>query len=208
MYKKNKTLIFVSIIIIFLLVIFILTFSWERTEKDLNVIKIAACPTFYYKINKLNSDNFSVILTNSTSESLKLLESGQVDYAVGGRTLLPYEPRFDFNVIGEGFSFLSDKSKIIYDYQLKNHLIYTDLDLDVLKKNFGDLNYNLVDNIYNYLKDNIVITSWDNTDFDRAEIVHLLKFDNSRIIESRLPTVFCKNICNYAIIDNIKKTVN
>jgi len=208
MIKGNKTLIFISILIVFLFTIFILVFAWEDKKKDLDLIKVAACPTFYYKINKLNSDNFSVILTNSTSESLNMLKLGQVDYALGGRILFPHEPNFEFNVVGEAFSFLSSQSKIVYDYQLLKHSIYTDLDIDILKKNFGDLDYIAVDNVYNHLENNIVVTSWDNTDFSRAEIIHLLKHDNSRIIESRLPTVFCYDKCSYNIIDNIKKAIN
>ncbi len=207
MYKKNKILIFFSIFIVFLFSIFIILIL-EDKEKDSDLVKVVACPSFYYRINKLNSAKFSLILTSSTSESLKILESGQADYAVGGRILYSHEPSFDLSIIGEGFSFLSNKSRIVYNYQLQDHLIYTDLDTDILSKNFGDLNYNIVDDVYKYLEDAIVITSWDNTDFNRAEIVHLLNNDNSRNIKSRLPTVFCQNKCNYDIISNIKKILN
>lgn len=208
MYKKNKSLIFIAILIIFLLAIFIIAFSWESKEENIDPTKIAACPTFYFRINHLDSENFSLILSDSTSESLSMLARGQVDYAVGGRSLLPHEPNFNFSVVGHGFSFLSDQTKVIYDYQLSNIPLYTDLDIEILRENFGDLDYIAVDDVYDYLEDNIVITEWDNSDFNRAEIVHLIRYDNSRVIESRLPTVFCQNICDYSIVDNIKNSIN
>lgn len=209
MFKKYKNLI---IIIISFLILFILFFIFLKNIKEddsYDLVKIATCPTFYSNLSQLNSiDHFSVILTSSTSDSLAMLEKRQVDYALGGRTLMPEEQNFSFEIIGEGFSFLSDRSFSLYDYNLSSHTIYSDINLDVLKANFGDLNYQIVDNIYDYLEDNLIITAWENTDYTQAEIVHLLRFDNSRNIKSRIPIVYCQNTCDNDIIKKIRNIIN
>ncbi len=205
-YKSLIIILFSLIVIIALVLIFS-----KNIENDENhsIIKISACPTFYQFLKKLNNnDNYFIIPTSSTSESLEMLENEEVDYAVGGRILMPGEANFSVVTIGEGFSFLSDKNLVVYDYNLSSYKLYTDLDLDLLRDNFGDLNYEIVDNVYDYLENNIVITSWENTDFNQAAIIHILKADNSRNIKSRLPTVFCKKICNDDIIKNIKNIIN
>lgn len=209
MFKKYKNFIFIIISLLILILILFIIFRNVIEKNNVSLIKIATCPTFYSKLSQLNSSsNYSVILTSSTSASLKMLEDNEVNYALGGRVLMPEEASFSFEVIGDGFSFLSDKTKSIYDYNLVNYTIYSDLNIDLLRANFGDLNYQKVDIVYNYLENNIVITSWENTDYSQSEIVHILKADNNRNIKSRIPIVFCQNICNDDIIKDIKNIIN
>ncbi len=210
MLKKYKNLIFLFLLSVSIFISYFLIFNKNNEETVVDIITIAACPTFYYRLDNLkNNENYSIILTDSTAISLEMLGKRQVDYAVGGREIMPYEPNFNYEAIGEGFSFISNESLVIYDNDLLSYTLYTDLDLDLLRSNFGDLNYEIVDDVYDYLKDNnIIITSWENSDFNRARIVHLLKDDNLRNIKSRLPTVFCQKTCNYDIIDDIKNLMN
>jgi hypothetical protein len=164
--KYHKFIIIIILLIILIILFFILFKSLVKEDKNDSLVRIATCPTFYQFLNQLNNNhNYSVILTSSTSASLAMLEKKYVDYAVGGRKLMPEERNFNFVVVGEGFSFISDKSFFLYDYDLGLYPIYSDLDLDLLKTNFGDLNYQIVDNVYDYLKTNIVMTSWENTDY-------------------------------------------
>lgn len=203
--KKNyfKYFLLFFVIIFFILV---LIFILNKNEK---IVKIAVCPSFYNSLkNGLDKDYYSVILTNSTSESLALLSQKKVDYALGGRILRPEEPRFNYRIIGDGFSFLAFKELTIYDYNLSLYPIFTDLDTNLVKENFGSLDISLVDDVYEYLEAGVIITSWDNTDYSRASIVHLLKVDDSRNLKSRLPIVYCYNNCQKNVVSEIKNIIN
>lgn len=210
MFKNYKNLIFLFLLSTLIFISYYFMLKRSNEENIVDIISIAACPTFYYRLGNLkNNENYSIILTDSTAVSLEMLANLEVDYAIGGREIMPYEPNFNYQAIGEGFSFISNETLVIYDYELSSYLIYSDLDKEILIENFGDLDYNIVEDVYEYLKDgNLIITTWENSDFNKAKIVHLLKADNLRNIKSRLPTVFCQKTCNNDIIENIKNVMN
>jgi hypothetical protein len=200
---KNK-----KIFIIFLIVVIIILFLFFFYNKQKEPYKISVCPTFYnFLNNNLDNEEFLVILTSSTSESLDLLEKKEVDYALGGRVLKPDEKKFNYHIIGEGLSFLSFASLTIYDYDLSRYPIFTDLDIQNIEDLFGKLDIQVVDNVYDYLEKGLIITSWDNTDYSRAEVAHLLRVDGSRNLYSRLPIVYCSKNCPDNVIEKIKKTL-
>lgn len=159
-------------------------------------IKIAACPTCFELAQKVNTEKYEIIRTASTAESLALLESKKVDMIMAGRTLKPSEPRMDHLLVKDGYSFLSDQEVFIYITELKNYDVYTDLNIETLQNIFPVQNIKQVDNIYDYLDQSIVITFWENTDYSRSQIVHLLKDNGDRVELSRRPTIYCPNICS------------
>lgn len=201
--NKNHYLIF-TLVLLMALVIF-----YSNKKEGLEKIKIAVCPSFYETLSQgLNSNDFSVVLTPSTASSLSLLSQGRVDYVLGGRILRPDEPSFNSEIVGQGLSFLAIDQLYIYDYELSLYPIFSDLDPNLLEANFGSLKLSLVDNVYDFLSEGIIITSWDNTDYARAEIVHLLRADDSRNLKSRLPIVYCPSDCKDDIIIKIKNLIN
>ncbi len=158
-------------------------------------IKIAACPTCFALSDKLDTQKYHVIPTESTAQSIALLESGQVDMILAGRTLKPHEPQLDYMVIDEGYSFLSSHEQVVYIDQIKNEPMYTDISPEIITNIFPMQQIEHVDNIYDYLDQGIVITSWENTDYTRAAIVHVLEENGQRERLSRRPTVYCLNVC-------------
>ncbi len=162
---------------------------------DQEKIKIAACPTCFEITKNINTDKYEIIKTASTAESLSLLQERKVDMILAGRTLKPDEPQMDGLLIKEGYSFLSDKEITIYFDQLKNQTIYTDLDIEDIKNVLSLQKIEQVNNVYNYLDKGIVITSWENTDYARAKITHILKTNGERFELSRRPTIYCPHIC-------------
>lgn len=205
----NKKILFITTLSLFIFIVAALIFVFNKEKESSSTVKVATCPTFYESLNKLNNkSDYSIILTSSTGASLAMLRRGQVDYVLGGRILYPNEANFNQQIIGEGFSFLSQRNFSVYDYDLYSYPIYSDLSEDLLRENFGNLDYNIVDDVYDHLNENLVITSWENTDFSRAEIVHLLRVDGSKNIKSRLPIVFCYDKCQNEIVEDIKGVVN
>lgn len=159
-------------------------------------IKVAACPTCYELSKKLDLEKYQVIKTNSTAQSIAFVESEQADMILAGRTLKPDEPRMDKLLIEEGYSFLSNRGATIFIDQLDEYNVYTDLDEQELKEKLSIEKIQTVNNVYEYLDKGIIITSWENTDYDKAEIVHLLEKNGERVKLSRRPTVYCPNVCD------------
>ncbi len=199
---KNK--IIIPLILTIVIVIGFFAFNFNKQNKDQvftgkipvqEKIKIAACPTCYKLSEKLGLEKYQVIKTNSTAQSVALLESGQVDMILAGRTLKSNEPKLDYLLIEEGYSFLSNQEATIFIDQLNNYNIYTDLNVAGLKEKLSIEKIQIVDNVYEYLDRGIIITSWENTDYNKAEFVHLLERNGERVKLSRRPTIYCPNIC-------------
>lgn len=215
MIQKNKiiiTTIFFSTLLF--VVVFFLLFktSLETKNKALpepelskqeEKVRIAVCPTYHEIVKKLDSNNYQIILTNSTAESINFLTKNQTDLILSGRTLKPEEPNMEKAVIGEGYSFLNKNGSTVYINQLKNYNIYTDLESKILEKAFLLEEVQKVDDVYEYLDQGIIITSWENTDYSQAEIVHVLNLDGSRTYLSRRLTLYCARNCNQEKIEAI-----
>jgi hypothetical protein len=154
-------------------------------------IKIAVCPTYHKMAKNINAKEYEFIETKSTAESLNLLKSNNADMVLAGRVLKPSEPKLkSFLVKKEGYSFLSDQGKVVKVRDLNNYEIYTDLDDTLIKKSFPIKKINHVNDVYKFLDKGIVITSWENTDYARAEIIHVLEDSGERTALSRRPTLY------------------
>lgn len=165
--------------------------------------RIAACPTFWdtiYQMDVLGRE------TQSTSESLHLLNRGYVDYVLAGRTPKPWEFQGNYIILWSGYSFLSKQSQTISDEELQTMKFYTDLgDIENIKKIFWIQNVEKVEHVYDYNQGNIIITSWENTDYSKADVVHVLHSNWERYIESRIPILYYRKQCDEKIITHIKK---
>ena len=154
-------------------------------------IKIAVCPTYHKMGKNIDVEEYEFIETKSTAESLNLLKSNDVYMVLAGRVLKPTEPKLKSLLVKkEGYSFLSDQVKVVKAKDLNNYEIYTDLDGALVKKVFSIKKINQVDDVYKFLDKGIVITSWENTDYARAEIVHVLEDSGERVDLSRRPTLY------------------
>lgn len=180
-----------------------LTEEAPKEQKKEEKIKIAACPTFYDMIKKLDAKKYQLIYTDSTAQSVKLLENKRTDFVLAGRTLKPNEPDLEYVVIDEGYSFLSSKSKTVNARELKDYIIYTDLETEQLKRDLMAGKIEKTDSVYKYLDKGIVVTSWENTDYNRAEIVHVLKDNGERLAISRRPTLYCSLSCDKEELTNL-----
>ncbi len=199
---KNRIIILLILTIVIAAVFFAFNFNKQNRNQVFidempaqEKIKIAACPTCYELSKKLSLEEYQIIKTNSTAHSIALLESGQANMILAGRTLKPNEPKLDYLLINEGYSFLSNQETTIFVDQLNDYNVYTDLNAEELKQEFPIEKIQTVNNIYEYLDKGIIITSWENTDYNQAEIVHILERNGERLKLSRQPTVYCPNVC-------------
>ncbi|MDZ7612280.1 MAG: hypothetical protein U5L10_05965 [Candidatus Moranbacteria bacterium] len=178
---KNKIIIPLILIIVIVIGLFIFIDKKENHQSSASLpetqekIKIAACPTCYELSKKLDLEKYQVIKTSSTAQSIALLESGRADMILAGRTLKPNEPQMDYLLIDDGYSFLSNQEITIFVDQLNDYNIYTDLDEKKLKQKFPIAKIQTVDNVYEYLDKGIIITSWENTNYNQAEIIRSIR---------------------------------
>lgn len=158
--------------------------------------RIAVCPTFAdYNLDGLFPD-IELVPTNSTAQSLSMLRDDRVDHVVAGRKLLPHEEYLNFKstiLENVGYSFLSSLVNSITTRDYDGVDFFTDLDVDVLKKELGIKTITKVDDVYAFLDKGVVITSVENTDYTRADLVHVFEADQSRRVRlSRTPILYSK----------------
>ncbi len=153
---------------------------------------VAACPTFHYMLEVLEKEGFDVVKTSSTSESIKLFLKEETDFFISGRRLKPSEPSPFFKILGPGFSLLASHEIVILEEEMEKILFYTDLDLEEILEKFPFLQNNLlkVEDIYEYLNKGVLITSVENTDYRKAEPVHVLGPSGKRSRFSRTPLLY------------------
>lgn len=211
---KNKYILIISISIF---LFFVLVFSSRAgviktlSSKDSLVINnekivIALCPTYYSLADELEKDNFKVIKTSSSAESFALLSDSELDYVLAGRILKPGEGNFSGEFLSfQGYSFLSSYSETIDVSELLNRKIYSDLEQENIKNDLALDNIIFVSDVYSYIDQGLIITSWENTDYSRAEIVHVLEDNGERYSLSRRPILYCQNKCDFNIINKLKK---
>jgi hypothetical protein len=208
--KKKILILSGAIFTVVVLVIFFLGNS-KQTEPMLTTslptkekIKIAACPTCYEADKKLDKEKYEIVPTATTAESATLLARGSVDMLLAGRTLKPSEAAADFLVLTGGYSFLGDKQLNLDINEIKDRTIFTDLDPVELKNNLPDFTFKQVDDVYDYITKGIVLTTWENTDYSRAEIVHVYENNGRRLAMSRRPTLYCPTNCQDEVATDIK----
>jgi len=167
----------------------------NKTKENKKII-LATCPTYYDIAKKIDPENYQIIPTASTAESIYLLLQNKVDMILSGRTLKPEEPKMESLLIEEGYSFLSNYERTIYLNDLKNHIIYTDLNATVIKDIFAVERVFEVNDVYKYLNKGIIVTSWQNTNYHKSEIVHLLDNNGNRVKPSRQLSIYCPKNCS------------
>jgi len=167
-------------------------------------IRIAVCPTFLSLVKDISeSKKYEIILTRSTAESVDLFKNKKVDIILAGRTLKPGEPEMSALVIRDGYSFLGNREITIYNHELAEMIFYTNLDIEKIKDNLPIGKIYKVENVYNYLQKGIVVTSWENTDYNRAKTVHVLKDNGNRLELSRRPTIYFPEVYRQEVQDII-----
>ena len=155
-------------------------------------IKIAACPTCIDSVGTIEDERYEIVPTASTAESLQLLRYEEVDMILAGRTLKPGEAKMEAIVLEQGYSFLSKEGGFLYRDELHDQTFYTDLKKEEIEKKIALETIQEVEDVYEYIDQGIIITSWENTDYGRAKIVHIKErmgngwqyLDNQRYIVS------------------------
>jgi hypothetical protein len=112
---------FITLIFVIVILYVFYVFQWTGNNPFLlkqENLSIAACPTFYYLLDELESSGINVIRTNSTSESIYRLQNNQVDLIISGRKLRPEEPVLKYEVFGAGFSLLAEREIAIYENEM------------------------------------------------------------------------------------------
>ncbi len=156
---------------------------------------IAVCPTFFPYVHTLDVDNFAILPTASTAQSLQLLANGSVDAVLAGRALKPQEQPFPHVLLGEGYSFLAERERTIREEDLQTASFVTDLDPAMLLTHFDINNLQRMENIYDAPSSSIIITNFENTDYARVAPVHVLRANDSRVPLSRTPVLYCAHNC-------------
>lgn len=170
---------------------FVFMFSNQKKDGDL-IISVAACPTFHYMLEKLEKrEDINIIKTESTAESLFLMNQGIADITISGRALKEEEPKLFFEKLGQGYDFIFKEEIILFEHEMNSIDFYTDLPLDEIIRDFkyiSEENLIKVENPYEYLNKGIVITFLN--EFLVGEPVHILKIDESRVQFSRAPRIY------------------
>ncbi len=176
----------------------------EKTEKE--TIYIATCPTFYHIENLLKESDINIVKTNSTLESINLLERGFVDFVISGRALKKEEPNLLFEILGAGYDFIYKDEIVIYQKDMENFIFYTNLDKENILRDFEYiLEENLieVEDVLDYLNEGIVITILENK--LESNIVNIINNFNQRVRLSRLPRLYYVNDFKSDKIEEMKK---
>jgi hypothetical protein len=204
----KKIAILILIVGTLIISLYFITNLDENNSAGFAKIRIAACPTSYESAKSLDSEKYELISTMSTAESLALWKSGRADLVLAGRALKPGEPDMGHAVLSDGYSFLGAREMTVYAHELNNYEIYTDLNIEKLKNELSISKINRVNDVYEFLEKGIVITSWENTDFYRANIVHILERGGERLELSRRQTLYCPNFCEKNILDDLSFAIS
>ena len=190
--KKNLVAIIFGLAIIFAAYSGAIQGDLLRAEMK-NGFAVAACPTQHKLLPILEDGNFKTVRTSSTGESVKLLRRGQVDFIISGRKLKPNEPDWESKKIAGGYSFLAEEGFSITENEMSDFQFFTDQDSEELINYFEELdgeNLRHVGDPYSRLEDGIIITSFENTDYEKAEIVNIYDGFGRRVEKTRRPTLF------------------
>ena len=206
--QKHYLIILILIVGLIALSGFIMSGGRAEENKELSVEKtktrIAVCPTYSHIAESLNAE-YNIINTQSTAESLKLLNENKVDYVLSGRPLKPNEGDYKIEFIAKsGYSFISQQEKIVSKNDFAKEVVCSDLNVDQIKNDLGLNNIKQITNIAECPSNGIIVTSWDKTDYSQTNIVHILNNDSSRHTLSRTPILYCKEMCPKNIINQIK----
>lgn len=188
---KKSTIFIISVILIFFILFFLLIGINENKRE----IFVGGCPTFYSLLDELKDiEKINIVKTGSTEESLKMLDSGDLDIVISGRALKENEFEFNYKNIGYGYDFISNNEFVIKEDEMIFIPFYTDLDSRKIINDFQHIslkNIKEVDNIDNYLDKGVVITFLD--DRIKGEVVHIFDDRDLRVRLSRNPRIYYLN---------------
>lgn len=212
----KKVFIFIFILILGSVSYLLIRDESPKLEADLSQysdfrLTVAGCPTFFYLLDKIESDQIEVIRTRSTLESLYYLNYGMVDLIISGRALRPEEPGFQFNIIGPGYSFISKEEMVILEKEMGNYYFFTDLPQKEIIKKFPYIREEKlveVNDVYKYLEEGIIITTLLNTDYSISEVTHVMREDGFRNRLSRTPTIYYRKENNFDYFQEILRENN
>lgn len=164
----------------------------ENESIEQKQIVVAACPTFYYMLDKIKEDRIANILrVENTGEGLKLMSERKIDVLVSGRALKIKEPDLPFMVVGPGYDFIYANEIVLNESEMMFVPFYTDLDLEEIVEDFEYIsteNIEKVDNVFNYLDQGVVVTLLE--DRMKGEPVHIIKNNETRVRLSRRPRMY------------------
>ena len=190
--KKNLLAIVFGLAIIFAAYSSINDVSLLRAEVG-NGYSVAGCPTHHSLLPGLDNGDFKTVRTASTGESVRLFRREDVDFIISGRKLKPNEPDLESEKLGEGYSFLAESTLSITEDEMADLQFFTDQNPEKLVSEFEGLskeNLKYVEYPYTRIDDGIVITSFENTDYSKGELVHIYDGFGRRVEKTRRPTLF------------------
>ena len=199
MSKRNILLIVVALFAV-------LGIVFLEVDMDDNVI-IAACPTFYYMIDKLEEEGFDVLKTESTKENIELFEKGDVNMFISGRGV-NMDDLLSLTV-GPGYIFLFREEVLILEDHMGEIMFFTDLSTEDVLGDFKEIkeeNLEKVGRIENYIERGIIITSTLNE--NKGELVHIISENGERIRLSRVPRLHYSSNVNKREVENVREIVN
>lgn len=148
-----------------------------------------------------------MVKTNSTAESISLLRNGDVAIVLSGRKPLVNESDLVYKIasLPNRYSFLSKDSKTVSSEELSSMTAYTDQDTVTIRNLFNINKVENVENVYTFLDKGVVIASWENSDYTKASVVHVLQSNGTRHQNSRIPVIYSRN---EKILDDMYSLLN
>ncbi len=179
-------------------------------------LKVAACPTFYYMLEKLEEEGIIAIRTESSAENFQLLEEGKADIVISGRALKKGDiERFDyllFDIIGPGYALHFKEEIMILEEEMQFVPFYSYIDNKKIIEDFSYISeQNLQEierqEINKYMEKGVVITSLAKSFEIKGELVHVFKEDGSRLRLSRAPVLYYPPVFNKAGVELVQELI-
>ncbi|MGM0438948.1 MAG: hypothetical protein ACQEP3_00720 [Patescibacteria group bacterium] len=193
MKKKILTFIFVFAFI-FLSYNFDIDDNFLKAEVGRS-LTVVSCPTYHDYLPELSEKGFQIVRASSTKEALEIFENGEADFVISGRKLKSNEPNLKSLKIDNGYSFLAKEELTVTETELDEFDFYTDLNKKEVLNSFPQLEDDLekVKDPYSKIEEGIIITSFENTNYSKSELVHVTDEFGRRIKASRRPTIYFEN---------------
>ena len=169
----------------------------ESLKENVSNLTAALCPTVHYMTQELEDEGIEVIKASSTPASLDYLQKGLVDFSVCSRLPAPGEPNFSYEIIGDGYSFFSAEGFLISEEEMEYFRFFTDLPVEDVLEKFSYISQDRilkVDDVYEYVREGIVITQIKNTDYSRANVVLVFDEDGQRLPYSWAPVLYYREV--------------
>ncbi len=191
--KSIQSKIIIGVIVFIVLSLVVLDFFAPDEQYFTEEITVAACPTFHYLADKLDiNEQITIIKTNSTPETITMVEQGLVDFGIARRFSLD-NSSVSYQVVGPGYDFISSVELVIEEEDMGVFTYYTDVEKDIVLSDFNYIeeeNLTLVDNPLEHLGDGIVITVLQSEVTDEMQNVHIVTSNEQRLRLSSLPILY------------------